>query len=98
MKAKKKGKISTVSGLINAIDWDEDGNVTGVAIRTAEEEEYLVMGDDIGKELLEIENEEVKAKGVVTEDQDGNRVITISDYEVIVPEPMEEETEDSYFA
>jgi hypothetical protein len=87
---------STIKGIVTESDWDEDGNVTAVAIEvtidTEEDEEgysseesdyYDVMMDNKGKELMDLLDKTIEATGTITVDEDGNKTIKVKKYKVI---------------
>jgi len=73
----------TVHGLIIPMDWDDQGNVTGVAISTSLEEEYRVELDRRGEELLAFVRERVKASGKITLDPQGAKVMMVDTYQIL---------------
>ena len=91
---KKEVKIS---GIIQASDWDEDGNVIAVVISVEQEveseeelmivtDEYLVFNDETGEKLLELAGESVEVTGQVVTDEDGFKTIYVKKFKVIVEE------------
>ncbi len=56
-------KLITIRGLIMPADWDEEGNINAVAISTFEEDQYLVLNDEKGEQLLPLIRQEVKITG-----------------------------------
>jgi hypothetical protein len=84
---------TTITGTVVEAEWDEDGNITAVAISVTispddpdEEEyaeEYSVANNEKGKELLELVGKEVEATGKVETDEYGYMTIFVSDYKVI---------------
>jgi len=80
MKRGKKSKELTVSGLILPVEWDENDNIVGVVIETADEESYIVEGDKKGKELLKFIHQEVEATGRAREGEYGNLHIKLTSY------------------
>jgi len=81
----KKGKDveATISGIITPVEWDDYDDVTGVAIQTSDEEEYLVDKNKKGEELLELIEQEVEVSGLVKKDEDDNFIIKIHEYSVL---------------
>jgi hypothetical protein len=77
----KKGKESTVTGIVVPNEWDDSDNVTGVAIQTKDDAEYAVEHNPKGKELLRWLDHEVEAKGVVRQTPDGDMIISVKKYE-----------------
>ena len=78
-----KTRPITVSGLITPMDWDDRGNITGVAISTSSEEEYRIQLDRQGEELLCFVRERVKASGFVKLDTRGRKVMMIDTYQIL---------------
>ena len=73
----------TVRGLIIPMDWDDRGNVTGVAISTSLEEEYRIELDRRGEELLAFVREQVKASGKIKLDAQGAKVMMVDTYQIL---------------
>ena len=73
----------TITGTVYEDAWDSNDNPTAVVIEAADGEEYKVSDVGKGKELLKLDGKEVKATGVVVEDSEGWKTITIMAYEVI---------------
>jgi hypothetical protein len=64
----------TIRGVIIAVDWDENGSVTAVAVSAHDEEEYVI---EQGEDLLEFIREEVEITGVPRKEHDRHTVISI---------------------
>lgn len=73
----------TVCGLIVPVDWDGQGNITGVGISTPFEEEYRIAPDHRGEELLGFLRERVKASGVIRLDPQGRKVMMVETYQIL---------------
>ena len=71
--------LTTVTGVIIPADWDPDGRITGVAISTHDEEEYLVRRRAKGKELVRLLQKEVEVTGWAEVDQ-GKKALVVKDY------------------
>ena len=80
---KGKDRMATIRGLIIPVDWDDQGNITAVAILAPFEEEYSVELDARGEELLAFVRERVKASGLVRLDEHGQKILTIASYELL---------------
>jgi hypothetical protein len=76
-------RTTTIKGLIIPVDWDEKGNVTGTAISTHLEEEYLVDDNARGEELIAFLRQRAKVSGFIIEKAKGKKVITVKHYEVL---------------
>jgi hypothetical protein len=80
--AKGPSKVTKIRGVIVPTAWDEQGNVTGIAISSHDENDYLVDQKGKGPELLLHIRQEVEAAGVVREDE-GKKIVRIRKYTVI---------------
>jgi hypothetical protein len=82
----KEGKVTTglttLTGLVIPVDWDERGNIRSIAVSTNFEEEYLVDENPLADELLAFARLRVKVRGSVREDENG-KIITVEKYEVL---------------
>ncbi len=79
--AKSSSKVTKIRGVIIPTAWDEQGNVTGIAISSHDENEYQVDPKGKGPELLLHIRKEVEAAGVVREEE-GKKSIRIRKYTV----------------
>jgi hypothetical protein len=77
--AKGPSKVTKIRGVIVPTSWDEQGNVTGIAISSHDENDYLVDQKGKGPELLLHIRKEVEAAGVVREDE-GKKIVRIRKY------------------
>ena len=83
----------TITGTVAAWEWDEENNVTAVAIAT--EDEDIIVGDNaVGRELLDLVDHVVKATGTIAENENEEKVITITAYEDLGMTDDEEEEEE----
>jgi hypothetical protein len=73
---------TTVTGYVMAADWGPDDDVTAVRIET-ENDEYDVVGEDVGEELFDLLDCEVEVTGVIEEEKDGTKSIAVRSYEII---------------
>jgi hypothetical protein len=94
MKDSNSGKQVAITGIVVPTDWDKDGNVVAVAISTPLEDEYVVDKNSLGQELLQFLGRKVLVKGMVTEDENWNKAITVVDYESLQDEDEEEYLDD----
>ncbi|MGA1845375.1 MAG: hypothetical protein ACMUIS_12495 [bacterium] len=86
MKSKVNKKKVTLTGIITAVDWDEDDNVIAVSISTPDEEEYIIEDTPEGEELLDLVFQNIRVTGVIEEDEYGDKIITVESYEVLEEE------------
>ena len=59
--------MTIIKGIIIPVDWDKKGKVTGAAIFTPDEDEFLIEKDGKGNELIGLIHKEVEVEGVLKE-------------------------------
>ena len=74
------GKFLTIDGLVIPVKWDEEGNASEITIATLDEDEYLVLLDEKGQELLKHLKEEVLIKGWFYRDDSNRKCIAVESY------------------
>jgi hypothetical protein len=74
---------TTITGRIWAESWDDKYEVTAVTITTLEGQEYWIVDNAVGKELLNLDMEIVKVTGSLSKTDDGKNAITVNKYEII---------------
>jgi hypothetical protein len=79
--AKGSSKVTEIRGVVIPTAWDDQGNVTGIAISSHDENEYQVDPKGKGPELLLHIRKEVEAAGVVREEE-GKKTVRIRKYTV----------------
>ena len=72
-----------ITGTVYAIDRDENSNVTAVVLATDDGEEIVVVNSGKGMELLQLDEKTVKATGMIANDVDGNKTITVTKYIIL---------------
>jgi len=82
---KNQSRAVTISGIMLPTEWDDKGNVIGLAIHAFDEEEYLVDNLDEKKELLALLRTRLKVTGILKRDAAVNR-FTVKGYKVENPE------------
>jgi len=78
---KASSKVTKIRGVVIPTAWDDQGNVTGIAISSHDENEYQVDHKGKGPELLLHIRKEVEAAGVVREEE-GKKIVRIRKYTV----------------
>lgn len=82
----------TIQGTVYAYDWDDEGNVISVVIM-ADGVDYAVSASGKGGKLLALEGKTITATGTIEVDDEGEKTITVTSYEVIAGKSgVEEET------
>lgn len=76
------GETVTITGVVQAVDWDEEDNVIAVTIST-DDGEFYVENSGKGVELLKMVDKKVKVTGNVSTDEDGFKTITVNSFEVV---------------
>jgi len=94
--SQEKEKETTIEGTVIGTEWDENDNVISIAISvtvitgdTTEKEyviDYLVAENKKCKDLKNFVGQEVRATGVVVEDEDGVLIISVRDFKVLKEE------------
>lgn len=79
--AKGPSKVTKIRGVVIPTAWDDQGNVTGIAVSSHDENEYQVDPKGKGPELLLHIRKEVEAAGVVREEE-GKKIVRIRKYTV----------------
>jgi hypothetical protein len=74
---------TTITGRIWAQSWDDKFEVTAVTITTLDGQEYWIVDNPVGKELLKLDMEIVKVTGSLSKIDDGKNAITVNKYEII---------------
>ena len=72
----------TVTGTVYATAWDDNDNVTAAEIAGLDEV-LVIVANAAGKELFKLNYRDVKAIGVIGQDSEGNKTLSVSSYEVI---------------
>ncbi len=80
MALKKRAQSITLTGIVIPVDWNDDHDVIVVALATADEKEYRIVGNRRGKELFDYLQRQVEATGTLGEDEEGRIVITLRSY------------------
>lgn len=75
-------ELTSIKGILIAVDWDENGNTLAAAVFDQDEEDYLVHLDAKDKELLGFIRREVEVVGVVRKTTKGRKTITVKSYAV----------------
>ena len=88
--AKQRLKIT---GIVKPEEWGKNDEVTAVSISTEGEEEYLVVDNALGEELLDLAGEKVKVTGITREDEFCGNIITVEQYEVLGSSKEDQETD-----
>jgi hypothetical protein len=78
--ALKKTQSTTLTGIVIPAEWNDDQEVTGVALATSDEKEYRIDGNRKGRELLNCLQQQVEATGPLSKDEKGRKVITVRRY------------------
>ena len=84
MKKTKKtsGSKIKLKGIVMPTDWDEKGNVSAVSISTHNEEDYSVLLNEKGKELLSIIRMPIKVTGLIRSEK-SMKIINVEEYSII---------------
>ena len=61
-----EGVLSVISGIIIPVEWSEEGDITGIALSTYDEEEYLITNHEKIEELIGFLRQEVEVTGNIS--------------------------------
>ena len=70
-------RVNEISGIVVPARWDEDGNVTGTAIHTFDENEYTIEYDRSGDLFKSLIHQAVIVSGKVRQRLDGKKLIRV---------------------
>ena len=76
-------EMTKLTGIVDAVDLDEDDGVLAARVTTLDEDDYLVADGAVGEELLDLVGELVRVRGTVGENQDGDKVVTVREYLIL---------------
>jgi hypothetical protein len=68
-----------IRGIVIPVEWDAKGNAIKAALLTADEGEYLVEENTMGRKLLGMVQRVVEVRGLVRV-KGGRKIITVEDY------------------
>lgn len=79
-KKKTNGDNETLIGIVTPVEWDEDHQVTAVALSATDDEAYLIENGD---KFIDLIQKCIEASGKVRRDKKSARTITIKRFNVI---------------
>jgi hypothetical protein len=72
----------TIKGIVCPTEWNAGGEVERVSIMTWDEDEYDVLQEDAGRDLIEYTNRAVTARGQILPEFRKRKVIRIKSFSV----------------
>ena len=72
----------TITGTVLAMDWDDEGKPIAGFIHSMGEG-YQIVDDAMGRQLFKLDHRAVIVSGVVGEDSEGYKTISVISYEII---------------
>ncbi len=81
--ASVRGSGISVKGIILPAELDWNFNTTSIMVSTDQEEEYLLARGAKERELFDHIRESVRVTGTVMDKGEGQKIIDVTDYEVI---------------
>ena len=70
-------RVNEISGIVVPAKWDDAGNVTGTAIQSFDENEYIIESDITGAMLKDYIHKSVVVSGKIRERLDGKMLIRV---------------------
>jgi hypothetical protein len=83
--AKQKCDKRTINGVVLPDIWDDEDNIVGVVIETADGVEYIVERDETSDRLLALVDDLVEATGIVKERFGGDMTMRVESFQAIGP-------------
>ena len=80
MKSKQLIEEVIITGYVRATDWDWEDDVSGISLETYDDEEYVIDSNELEECLFLEVDREVELTGIVEQDQDGAKHITVISY------------------
>jgi len=74
--------VVDVKGTVFAVDNDANGKVTAVSVLDAAGEEYFVVRDAVGDQLLKLVDKNVKVTGVINVGADGKKNMKVHKFDI----------------
>ncbi|KJS31816.1 MAG: hypothetical protein VR64_09775 [Desulfatitalea sp. BRH_c12] len=79
-KKKSRNDHETLVGIVMPVQWDEEDQVTAVALSATDDEEYWIEN---GAAFIDLVQKCIEASGKVKRDKKATRMITIKKYNII---------------
>ena len=76
-----KTEVSLKQAAVYAASYDDKGKVSSVTLLSYEGEDYIVAANAISEQLIPLVERTINVTGIVTFDDKGQKVITISKFE-----------------
>ncbi len=93
MKTKQLREEVIITGYVRATDWDWEDDVSGISLETPDDEEYVIDPNELEDGLFLEVDREVELTGIVEQDHDGTKHITVISYKSL-SDPSDWEDED----
>lgn len=79
-KKRANSGTETLSGIVTPIEWDDDDQVTAVALSATDDEQYWIENSD---KFIDLSQKCIEASGKVNRDRKSTRSISIKRFSVI---------------
>ncbi len=76
----KGREMITVRGVVAPTEWDMRDEVTAVTIFALDESEYVVTAKGMVRRLMKYADEEIEARGYLSQDEYGNEVFVVVEF------------------
>ncbi len=74
--------IKTVKGLLVPVEWDQDGQITAIALSMSNERELLIEPSETSSELMAILRRSVRLKGQISHQKEQSS-IAVHEYQLL---------------
>jgi hypothetical protein len=76
-----------ITGYVRATDWDWQDDVSGISIETHDDEEYVIDPNELEESLFLEVDREVELTGIIEQNQDGTKHISVISYKSLSDPP-----------
>ncbi len=94
MKSKQLTEETIITGYVRATDWDWQDDVSGISIETHDDEEYMIDPNELEESLFLEVDREVELTGIIEQNQDGTKHISVISYKSLSNPPDWEDEND----
>jgi hypothetical protein len=91
MNSKQLTEEVSITGYVRATEWDWQDDVIGISIEAHDDEEVVIDPNGLEEFLFHEVDREVEVTGIVEQDEDGTKHITVTSYKPLSESDVQEE-------
>ena len=80
---KKRGRATTVDGVLHHGEWDEDWDAEGLTLVTDDQTEYIVAPDRLGRRLAEHVGDTLRLEALLDQNDSRGCVLRVRSFEIL---------------